>query len=86
MVRAGRIPPDPTHLFLSAACVSAEAATDLAAFDELGLLNIFAAFDATELDVFSFRAMLASLLQNAEATSTPRPDSPYGHLATGEVI
>lgn len=37
------------------ACVKADAATDLTAFDDFGLLNSFDAFEATRLDVCSFR-------------------------------
>jgi hypothetical protein len=44
-------------LTLSGACVSADAATLFAAFDDLGLERIFEAFEATLLDVFSFFAI-----------------------------
>jgi hypothetical protein len=47
------------HLpFLPTAWAKALAATDLAAFDELGLDNTFAAFDATDLLVALFSLAL----------------------------
>lgn len=48
-------------------CVSADAAADFAAFEELGLLNTFDAMVATRADVFSFRAPMCT--SNRE----PRP-------------
>lgn len=47
--------------FLFGACVNAEAATDLTALGVLGLLNNFAAFEATDFDVCSFRGMTEAL-------------------------
>ena len=46
--------------FLFGACVNAEAATDLAALDDLGLLKILEAFEATGFDVFSFLAIFVN--------------------------
>jgi hypothetical protein len=48
-----------TYFFdlLSGACVKADPATILAACEDLGFASIFAAFEATDLDVFSFFAM-----------------------------
>jgi len=45
-------------VFLSGACVKADAATLLTIFGVLGLLNNFPAFDATLLDVCSFLAIM----------------------------
>jgi len=55
---------------LSAVCVNAEAATDLAAFEEVLLRKIFEAFVATLDDVFSFLA-----ITNLFINQTPAPHS-----------
>lgn len=39
---------------LSAACVSADAATDFTVLDDLGSFNNLAALEATDFEVFSF--------------------------------
>jgi len=50
--------------FFDAACVSADAATLLTIFEELGLLSNFEAFDATDREVFSLgMAYLSSCLR-----------------------
>jgi hypothetical protein len=45
-------------VFLSGACVRAEAATDLTAFEDLGFFKSLDAFEATFFEVFSFLAIL----------------------------
>jgi hypothetical protein len=61
--------------FLSLACVSAEAAAVLAAFEDLGLLNTFEAADAAFFDVDSFLAIVTSFLwhkiMGLDGTQTP---------------
>ena len=49
--------PSGYFFFLSAACVSADAATLFAVAELFGLRNTALAFDATDFDVFSFLPM-----------------------------
>jgi hypothetical protein len=46
--------------FLFGACVSADAATDFIALEELGLASIFPAFEATDFDVRSLILFIAA--------------------------
>jgi hypothetical protein len=53
--------PRCIYLFLFGACVSADAATDFIALEELGLASIFPAFEATDFDVRSLILFIAAL-------------------------
>ncbi len=57
--------------FLFGACVNADPATDLTAFDDFGFFNNLDAFDATLFDVFSFLAIFQlSLLKHSLSEPT----------------